>query len=118
MYYVYDVQLAICRPDDTWQPAEAKGVAVASHDMDRDDDSPFDDEIAGEAERHWLDEHPGDKPTAVGMISYAQVDQREDEEAEDAAESDEPTGYCGEHGEYDPAGDCPGCVAEAGDGPA
>jgi hypothetical protein len=28
------------------------------------------------------------------------------------ARSDEPTGYCPDHGEYDPAGDCPGCVAE------
>jgi hypothetical protein len=27
---------------------------------------------------------------------------------------DEPTGYCTDHGSYDPSGDCPGCVREAG----
>jgi hypothetical protein len=91
MDYVYDVQLAICRPDHTWQPAEVKDVAVASHETDCDDDSPFDEEIAGEAERRWLDAHTGDKPTAVGMISYAQVDLREDEADEESGESDEPT---------------------------
>jgi hypothetical protein len=52
-------------------------------------------------------------PAPSGRCPF-EYEHTEDEDSADA-HWDEPTGYCTDHGAYDPAGNCPGCVESLDD---